>query len=848
MVEDLIRELRSSQFMEEAGKLCQIPPISNTSRAFELYVEGKCYPKAIELARHEFPEEVVKLEEQYGDWLMADGHDPSSAMAHFVEAGKIEKALEAAILANQFDKASELASILDHVPSRLGKLIAEHYASIGRIDAAQDMYLSCGCIQDAITLLNNHNQYQRAYKLARKYMDSDAAREMYENMAQNMEKSGNLKEAERIYLTCSNIDAAIGMYKSHKKYESMMKLVKQYHPDLVVDTNTHLAKELENSGQLHQAETHYIAASDWKSAVRMYKNNDNWEDAYRVARTYGGAVPAKQVAYMWAKSLPQIDDSVKLLSKLGLLNQVVDYAVECNAYEFAKNLVTEAGPELRHKINDVNLKYAYWLENEERFDEAESLYLEANKPKEVVIMYMKIDDFSEALRVAEQYVKDENCVSDILVAQAKSVLEKEGKSIDMMMKAETLLLRAGRIELAVKMYKDFGMWDEALRVCEQYSPSLIDSVKRDMIVSSKMSGGGGGSSTRGGSVISMSDHYGMVDSRRTSSRGSSSFRNHNRRESINSSIDSDDRRDVRSELEASKVAEDKTGIIRNALTLASQLIGEKSCQEAVKVITANQMCLSVPEARIILIRLASDLMGFENESQPVASTWKHLRNCFLQYLTANPASQDEQQIEKYLLISHYLYLREILSSLADNHGGKKELLAKLSISLLRYTDVIRVDKFFYEAGKIAKETGRLDMAFILWNHFLDLIDAIEEGEVNVDHSDFADTDIPSEVPLPSKPYLIKSEPNLVEDVKSWILHMSMDSRSVRTLPKDSHGYEASLMAKDGTQILPCLVTGYPVSKQKMLELRPKKYAANKDDWNKLLMLTKVIIFLCHRHR
>ena len=33
-----------------------------------------------------------------------------------------------------------------------------------------------------------------------------------------------------------------------------------------------------------QAEYHYLEAKDWKSAVNMYRGNDNWEDAYRVSR------------------------------------------------------------------------------------------------------------------------------------------------------------------------------------------------------------------------------------------------------------------------------------------------------------------------------------------------------------------------------------------------------------------------------------------------------------------------------------------------------------------------------------------------------------------------------------
>ena len=47
----------------------------------------------------------------------------------------------------------------------------------------------------------------------------------------------------------------------------------------------------------------------------------------QVAKSHGGANAAKQVAYLWAKSLGG-DSAVKLLSKFGLLEAAIDYATE----------------------------------------------------------------------------------------------------------------------------------------------------------------------------------------------------------------------------------------------------------------------------------------------------------------------------------------------------------------------------------------------------------------------------------------------------------------------------------------------------------------------------------------
>ncbi|KAK2168931.1 hypothetical protein LSH36_13g15001 [Paralvinella palmiformis] len=75
----------------------------------------------------------------------------------------------------------------------------------------------------------------------------------------------------------------------------------------------------------------------------------------------------------------------------------------------------------------------------------------------------------------------------------------------------------------------------------------------------------------------------------------------------------------------------------------------------------------------------------------------------------------------------------------------------------------------------------------------------------------------------------------------------MDQKVSQELNMDERGtYEASLVAAStGIRSLPCVITallyhltGYPVLRNK-LEFKQQGKAANKDDWNKFLMATKV---------
>lgn len=68
--------------------------------------------------------------------------------------------------------------------------------------------------------------------------------------------------------------------------------------------------------------------------------------------------------------------------------------------------------------------------------------------------------------------------------------------------------------------------------------------------------------------------------------------------------------------------------------------------------------------------------------------------------------------------------------------------------------------------------GRDSEAFVFLNHYLDIVEAIEEGSLDsLDYTDFVNTDFPQEIPLPASPYL---EPADHETVKEWVLAVSMD--------------------------------------------------------------------------
>ena len=59
---------------------------------------------------------------------------------------------------------------------------------------------------------------------------------------------------------------------------------------------------------------------------------------------------------------------------------------------------------------------------------------------------------------------------------------------------------------------------------------------------------------------------------------------------------------------------------------------------------------------------------------------------------------DHEEFESYLVIAHYYATR----SSAMAHKSLDSIATKLSVSMLRHTDIIPADKAFYEAGMMCR--------------------------------------------------------------------------------------------------------------------------------------------------
>lgn len=344
--------------------------------------------------------------------------------------------------------------------------VAIHFEKVKNFTEAEKYYLMCEKNRDAINMYLDVKRWNDALKLSNRIMSEDESAEIFLQKANQFEECGEYQEASKIYLLISYPDRAISMYKNAQRYKEMIELVQEYHPEMVQESYLFLAKLVDNQGNSTLAEQYYLAAKDWKSAVQMHCLNANFESAFKIAKYHGGIIPASHVAYLWTKSL-STESAVKTLKKLGMVDDVLEIAVESRSFDFAFGI---CGPQ---KIQEVHSKHAAYLEDEGLFDQAEVAYISAGKPREAILMHMHNESWELALSVAERC--DPEHVSEVLYTEARSCFKNQNYS-----QMEMLLLRSPRPDLAISFYKEAGLFKEALLFAEKHVTSKVSEIRSEM--------------------------------------------------------------------------------------------------------------------------------------------------------------------------------------------------------------------------------------------------------------------------------------------------------------------------------------------------------------------------------
>lgn len=177
---------------------------------------------------------------------------------------------------------------------------------------------------------------------------------------------------------------------------------------------------------------------------------------------------------------------------------------------------------------------------------------------------------------------------------------------------------------------------------------------------------------------------------------------------------------------------------------------------------------ALPQNYNIYLRIALGCFGLR-EAEGV-HVWKDLRNFLFQLTQSIRADSNDNSdkmrlsYDQLLLIAHYYATRAACREVPSLH----QIAVRISVALIRYSDVIPVDKAFFEAGMDLRTLNRECEAFVFLNQYLDICEAIDDASNLVDFSDLHDiTDIPESVPIPEKMHL-HDEQNIHEEIREWV--------------------------------------------------------------------------------
>ncbi len=248
-------------------------------------------------------------------------------------------------------------------------------------------------------------------------------------------------------------------------------------------------------------------------------------------------------------------------------------------------------------------------------------------------------------------------------------------------------------------------------------------------------------------------------------------------------------------------------------------------------------CPQAQELLPIYKTLALEILAVckENELQTLRDMLQRL--CDNLALSLDENNPIYREFYEYLFITHLLLMKTECS----RNPSLSRIHAKQCISLLRYTKFIRADKAFLDSAHACKSESLNNMAFVFYNRYLDLAEAIEDpNSAQIDNTEFEGTDIPSpyDIPLP--------EGNLTnddqrEEIRDWVLTIQMDDNVQKTLSKrrdDESGqdiYEAALFSPfSNASWQPCIISGYPLLREHMITCKFCGKGAIREYWNEYI--------------
>lgn len=478
IIDFLVTSMIEIGVYEKAAELLEYT--KEYEKAIELYIRANCFSKALEMSKSFLNKEKnKKIEELWGDYLTTQ-RQVEQSVGHYIDAGRYEKAIEALINSRKWEKASDLCEevVKKNINISISletffSQIGEHYLKERNFDLAEKFFIKGKNFENIIEIFIKNKKWERLENFIEKYSYNVIEREKIKNIIIELgikyEKDSTnpkYKEAEKLYIYANEPDLAITMYKNLRNFEEMIKLVEIHMPDYLSATITMIAQLCEEENCFKQAEKYYTygESPDWNSCIDMYYKNKMFEDCIRVADKFS-TDDEEFINICQGIFKDNVEEAKSILLKLNLINHCIRFLCFIGNLEEAKNLAQSKSKDM---IPYVNFKYGLFFKLNNNFEKAEECFINAKKFKEIISMYLDIEDFNNSLRVCRKYCED--LIPDIYFRQGSFYLKKF--ELD---KAEICFSKTNRQEVFFEFLLENNYRDRAIAYAERYAPHLLNN-------------------------------------------------------------------------------------------------------------------------------------------------------------------------------------------------------------------------------------------------------------------------------------------------------------------------------------------------------------------------------------
>lgn len=218
---------------------------------------------------------------------------------------------------------------------------------------------------------------------------------------------GKYKEACSNYVKNNQIDRAIDIYTSLKKFTEAKELIRKHgkgkqgdQPFLNPQILIKQAEYERDSGNWKEAADLYQQAGKNKEAIDIYGKQENLDQIMEICKNLEKTknTPEIELCASYFKKAGHHTYAKQAYLRLGDLKALMRLHIECQKWEEAQ-MLGKQNPEMSAMIN---LPYADYLSANDRFDEAQEAYKKAGRPD----LSLRIIEFLSGNAISEKRFQD----------------------------------------------------------------------------------------------------------------------------------------------------------------------------------------------------------------------------------------------------------------------------------------------------------------------------------------------------------------------------------------------------------------------------------------------------------